>query len=265
MRKKTLPELRIVRKALCLLMAAGLVLGGCGSDGGNDSTGEGSIADSGASRSTDAAEPAGDENAAGEEEWVDLDIIAVAGNYAQIEDALGSAVYEKIQEDTKVNLTVTPMDTDKWNVTMSGGDTTDIIVFHLSQYIKPMVESELVLPLDELISRYGPNVSARSPESLEYAAELAGDGKVYCLPYGVGLEGGNSKATNSALLTRWDLYKKIGAPTLTSMEDYAEALAEMVALEPTTEDGLPVYGVALYTAENSFSSLVQYVRCMGFR
>lgn len=264
MRKKTLPETRIFRKGLCLLMAVGLVLGGCGSDGGNDSNGESSPADSGTSQSTASSEPAGDEGPASDEEWVDIDIIAVAGNYAQIEDAVGTPVYEKIQEDTKVNLTVTPMDTDKWNVTMSGGDTTDIIVFNLSQYIKPMVESELVIPLDDLISQYGSNISARSPEALEYAAELSEDGKVYCLPYGVGLEGGNSKATNSALLTRWDLYKQIGAPTLTSMEDYAEALAQMVALEPATEDGLPVYGVALYTAENSFTSLVQYVRCMGF-
>ncbi len=264
MRKKTLPESRIFRKVLCLLTAAGLVLGGCGSDEGNDSTGEGSSSDAGASGSSVAGEPAGDGNSSGEEEWVDLNIIAVAGNYASIENAVGSPVYEKIQEDTKVNLTVTPMDADKWNVTMSGGDTTDIIVFHLSQYIKPMVESELVIPLDELISQYGPNVSARSPESLEYAAEISGDGKIYCLPYGEGLEGGNSKATNSALLTRWDLYKQIGAPELTSMQDYAEALAEMVALEPVTEGGLPVYGVALYTAENSFTSLIQYARCMGF-
>lgn len=259
MKKKVLLRSQKLRRGMCLLLIAGLLLGGCGTESGGKSETE--IPEiSGES----AASESGGENAAATEK-IDLDIIAVEGNYANIKDAIGSSVYEKILEESNVNLTVTPMDADKWNVTMAGGDTTDIIVFNLSQYMSTLVESELIIPLNDLIDEYGANVKARGSEALEYSAEISGaDGDIYCIPYGVGLEGGNAEATNSGLLTRWDLYKEIGAPTVTNMEEYAEVLAQMVALQPTTEDGLPVYGVSLYTADNSYTSMLQLVRCQGF-
>ena len=201
------------------------------------------------------------------EDRVDLNIIAVAGNYANITTAEGTPVYEMIQNAANVNLTVTPMDTDKWNVTMAGGDTTDIIVFEIGKYLDTLVESELIIPLNDLLNKYGQDIlSSGTEDSLKHVADIVDDGTdlVYCLPYGIGAEGGNAKATNSGLLTRWDLYKELGAPAVANMDEYAEVLAQMVALQPSTADGLPVYGVALYTADNSFGSMLQYVRCQGF-
>lgn len=263
MKRKSLLQTKKFRKAVCLILTSGMMISGCGSAA---ETGEESSVDSVEEISGGESTEVSTTGEMDEEERIDLNIIAVGGNYASIEDAIDTPVFQKICEESNVNLTVTPMDEDKWNVTMAGGDTTDIVVYNLGQYTSTLAKSELIIPLNALLEKYGQNVVARGTEVMDYTAEMIpeSEGEIYCIPYGVGLEGGNSKATNSGLLTRWDLYKEIGAPEISNMEEYAEVLAQMVEVEPVTEDGLPVYGVALYTAENSFVSLVQYVRCLGF-
>lgn len=45
---------------------------------------------------------------------------------------------------------------------------------------------------------------------------------------------------------RWDLYKELGYPELTTLEDLLPVLKDMQELEPTTADGKKVYGFSLF-------------------
>lgn len=239
-----------------LLLAAALLAGGCDGNSGN----------SGSSGSTPAnsSQPVSSSGGAVTDERIDVNIIAVNGNFAYFKDAEGTPVLEEIQNQTNVNLTLTPVDADKWNVILAGGDTTDLLMYPHADYLTTLIDGELILPLDDLINQYGEWITKNCPERLDFVKEMAPDGKtVYCLPYSAGAEGGNSKATNSLLLTRWDYYKELGCPEIKNPDDYLNLLSQMQKNHPTTDDGLPVYGFSLYNADNALYPVTMYMRCFG--
>ena len=45
---------------------------------------------------------------------------------------------------------------------------------------------------------------------------------------------------------RWDLYAQLGYPEMHSLDDLLDVLEAMQALEPVTEDGLPVFALSLF-------------------
>ena len=100
-----------------LLLAAALLAGGCG--GNSESSG---------STPANSSQPVSSSGGAVTDERIDVNIIAVNGNFAYFKDAEGTPVLEEIQNQTNVNLTLTPVDADKWNVILAGGDTTDLNV-----------------------------------------------------------------------------------------------------------------------------------------
>ena len=102
-----------------LLLAAALLAGGCGGNGG----------ESGGSIPNGSSQLASTSGGDVTDERIDVNIIAVNGNFASFKDAEGTPVLEELQNQTNVNLTLTPVDADKWNVILAGGDTTDLLMY----------------------------------------------------------------------------------------------------------------------------------------
>jgi hypothetical protein len=108
------------------------------------------------------------------------------------------------------------------------------------------IESELVIELSQLVKDNAPNIAANA-DRLKMAEVLSGttDGTYYFLPVQTGSEGAPGTPYHSLFLTRWDLYKQLGSPEITNLDEYLDMLIEMQKLEPKTADGKTVYAYSL--------------------
>lgn len=138
-------------------------------------------------------------------------------------------------------------DSDKFNVMLASGDGFDIISTQVSNF-KQLIEGNVVQPLDDLYAQYGADIAKNIPDAVEFSkAEWSnGTGKLYFLPVQVGLDSVGAD-TSQGPVTRWDYYAELGYPETSNLDEWLQMLADMQKAHPTTDDGLPVYGVSMFT------------------
>lgn len=157
-----------------------------------------------------------------------------------------SEVYKKFVEVTGVEIVETELATDQVQTRIANNDLGDLITISSMAQIEAMVESELLLPLNDLVEQYAPNIITEYPDRWEEACNMFGDGNAYFLPIAAGNEGTGTDVHRYLYTTRWDLYKEIGQPEIKNDDDWIAAMQEMLALYPETEDGKKTYGASFY-------------------
>ena len=139
---------------------------------------------------------------------------------------------------------------------MASGDLPDIFIIE-SNECDPLIESGFILPLDDLVSEYGPHIFPNK-DVLDYQRGALGDGEhIY------GLTKFYIEGTDGSLWTQqwglnvdWERYAQLGYPEVKAdVDSIYQVMADMVGLSPTTEDGLPVYALAYPTIEMRGQSL----------
>jgi len=203
----------------------------------------------GAEAGTPAAEgaEAGGAEEAGSDEPIEMhayffEYPSYSTNY---EKAKESPVYNKLVEETGVKLVIEGVDADRASVILAGGDTTDLANFIRVEDVTDAMESGLLLPLNDLIEEYAPNIAELMPDRLQAAKDLFSDedGNFYAIPVNAGNTGGAAKIDSYMYNIRWDLYAEMGYPEIADQDEFLEMLVEMQELHPETEDGLPTYGL----------------------
>lgn len=128
---------------------------------------------------------------------------------------------------------------------LAAGELPDLICFHTDRTpVLQAIEAGLLLPLDKYLDRM-PNVAKNGDKSLAFFADTLGDGTSYVIGQGIA----NSVFTgytNYSINLRWDLYKQIGMPPITTLDDIIPILSEMQKLEPRTPDGRRTYGFSFW-------------------
>ena len=169
-----------------------------------------------------------------------------------------SAVYKEFVKQTGVEIEEYGLDEDQLQVRIASGDLGDLISIYEQSHINSMVESELLLPLNDLIEQYAPSIIEECPERWEAAKTLYAneEGLVYALPIMAGNEG--TQQTNGRYLytVRWDLYEELGYPEMKNPEDLIEVLGDMMELQPTTPEGKKVYGASFYVTNESYYGMI---------
>jgi len=162
-------------------------------------------------------------------------------------DFENTEVYKEIVKQTGVTMKIEKFDEKKFQVEMAGGDLPDIIQVP-SKFIKELVEGNNIIPLDDLVQTNGPAILSKHYEkSVEYSKQFWSNntGKLYVIPVQVG-EGGFGFEQKVGFNVRWDYYKELGYPKISSTDDMINVLADMVKNHPTSPDGKKVYGVSLW-------------------
>ena len=156
-----------------------------------------------------------------------------------------SEVYKTLVEKTGVDLTVEGVDVNKAQVILAGGDTTDLLSYQYSTDVQNSIEGGQLLPLNDLIEKYAPNIANLAPERLDMAKRLFGDedGNFYALPINAGLEGCSNNIDRFNYIIRWDLYADMGYPEVKNGDDMLKLLAEMQKMHPENENGDKTYGM----------------------
>lgn len=168
-----------------------------------------------------------------------------------------SEVYKELVRQTSCEIEEYGLDADQANIRIASGELGDMLKVDGSNSLATMVESELLLPLNDLIAEYAPELLETHAEPLEFAKEYFGDGNIYFIPILVGeLAGKTDYVPRNLYSVRWDLYKELGYPELKNPDDLVEVLADMVELEPKTPEGKKVYGASFYVTNTSLFGMV---------
>ncbi|HET6485226.1 MAG TPA: extracellular solute-binding protein [Spirochaetia bacterium] len=134
----------------------------------------------------------------------------------------------------------------KLQALMAAGELPDVVVFKDKKQVEDAIRARLLVSLDDNLAKL-PNVAKNAATALKYYRDSAsaGTGKAYAIPNGIG-PGEVGDEINWGPFLRWDLYKKLGMPELSTVEDYLPLLKKMQDMQPTNADGQKVYGISMW-------------------
>lgn len=159
-------------------------------------------------------------------------------------------VAKELEKKTGVRINWTQVTNEKWALQRSSGDLPDVVRFGASDTTvsSALIKGGHLIALDDLIEKYGPNLKANLGKQLAVSKAVHGNGeKTYVIPTNTG--------PGEQLYwphLRWDIYKKIGAPAIGSMDEFLQVVKKMVDAYPVTEEGKKVYGVSSFIDWGNF-------------
>lgn len=171
------------------------------------------------------------------------------------------------------NLEVWAYSDERTNAILASGDLPDVM-FVPEDSLDIMIQGGMLVNLDEHMDKlphlqsFGPGATA-----LNYmrAYKSAGTGGVYALPNSIGDNYNKFMALDTternAVKLRWDVYEKIGAPAINSMDDLLDVMEQMMAAQPTEEDGTPNFGTILNSGSDTsyWACMVMWYRMQGYK
>lgn len=134
-------------------------------------------------------------------------------------------IYDKL----KIEIEFISYDLDMLTVQAAGGDLSDIIELQYN-IAAQLVESEQIIPLDDLLAEHGQTVVERWGDALEASRQILGNGEyIYSIPrqMNVATEENIRSGGVGGFYIRQDIYKAIGAPKMESRDDLLNVLVQM--------------------------------------
>lgn len=184
------------------------------------------------------------------EDIVTLQVFSMQSNTSGLQD--NSYWAEILRRDLGIQIELMPAGDqagDKLDSYMVSGELPDIVIFKDEyKYITNAIEANLLVNLDEHQDAL-PNAYANAINGIEYFRDNVSldTGFAYAIPNSVTTQSSDSGITGAGPYLRWDLYKQLGYPVVTDLEDYLKLLEDMLALEPTNPDGQKNYGISLFS------------------
>lgn len=142
---------------------------------------------------------------------------------------------------------------------MESGDLGDIVILSENDYIEAIDKGLLFeWNQDDLLTEYGSYIKENMPFALEKNAGLSPDGKIYGYGFSVATSAQDHASTIYHPDARYDLYKQLGYPKISTLEDWIDVLAQMKEICPLSETGKETYGVSMFTDWDG--NMVMYVK-----
>lgn len=171
--------------------------------------------------------------------------ISVFTTESQAEPTADNKIYKWMKEKFNVEFTwdiLVGEKDQKIGMMIASGDYPDLVTIESPKFI----EAGAVIPLDDLIEKYGKNIKKHYASVWEKLKEA--DGHIYCLPnYGV-IDGRyqSQHYGDSALWIQKDVLKEFGYPKIKTMDEYFDLIEKYIAKYPTI-DGMPTLGFSILT------------------
>ncbi|MBQ7840065.1 MAG: extracellular solute-binding protein [Lachnospiraceae bacterium] len=232
------------KRAMALLLTAGLIAAGCGSQTAESQT-------TGAQTDATAAEQPAEnvaEEAADSQEVVTLKVFSMPSNTSGVVEGWWADI---LREEVGVELEILPSGNEgvqKLQALMASGELPDIVVFNDNKLVENAVAGKMLLAYDDYKDLL-PNLYENAENSLNYYADNVSDGQGKA--YSVGTRILNNLPTKGSMnwgpYLRYDLYKQIGSPEIKTSEDYLDVLKQMHEIYSENEDGQKVYAFSLWS------------------
>lgn len=176
-------------------------------------------------------------------------------------------VFNEIKKKTGITLDIVKVDKEKLKVIAAGGDLPDLIELQESgEMASTLISSGAVLPLDNLLEKYGQNIKKVMPVALKWSKDILGNGTTYFLPVATSKADSNNPGGNGyvGFFTRFDVYKAIGAPEMSGEDDFLKVLKQMQDYQPKTKDGKKVYGLSAWADGGLWPYIICYPQSYGY-
>ncbi|NBD22263.1 type 2 periplasmic-binding domain-containing protein [Paenibacillus glycinis] len=258
--------------AMVLVMML-LMLSACSSKNNTNDTNNAASSEPAASNGADASTDTPDASAGSDNGELPRDPITLKVFIGGTDDNKGvwnTSIAKEIQKKFGITLDFITGDDVKEKTLIAGGDLPDVITTggSVSALVDSLIQGGQVIPLDDLIAKYGQNITKNTPQALDIMKATASNntGKVYFLPVRVNKAASTPTPLLTALAgfyTRWDLYKAIGAPAMSNEDDFLKVNKEMQDKFPKTKDGKKTYAFSAWAAD-PFPYIISYPFSMGY-
>lgn len=168
-----------------------------------------------------------------------------------IEDKLGIRIELTVDSSLGNTTAQTSTFNELLATKLASNDLDDIMDFgspsgnpEILNNLKNAAESGMIIPLDELAEKYGNNIATdkRLTVRNEYRRKfMYEDGKYYSVGGWGGM--GLDQLPGSAPWVRWDAYKAMGYPEITTDDEWLAMLKEMQDNYPETPGGEKIYAL----------------------
>lgn len=206
------------RKIVAGLLAAAAMLSivtGCGQGTGADASTPGSAAP-----------------ASGSGEKPTLKVLGFNAGFDPNKDIMASAIEEATGYHVEYSMLPAENADEKLNIELSSGSNYDIVKLTTSQYFK-LVDQGALMPLDDLIDQYAPDIKKAVDEKTWKAVKY--DGKTYALP----MRKEYIKDVMESIIVRQDILDELGIPLPTTLDEFYDALKAIKQKKP---DMIPFTG-----------------------
>ena len=141
---------------------------------------------------------------------------------------------------------------DKTNAILASGDLPDIMYVQKGEQLDALIEGGKIIKLEDYMDKlphlYSEPLMEEAIDIVRATASSVTE-EIYGLPTKIGEFTQNYSLLNStaahAFKLKWDVYEKIGAPEIKDEYDLIDVMEQMLAAQPTTEDGTKMYGTVL--------------------
>ena len=265
-------KLKVFKRVIALALATAMVLTACGQK---------PAANTGESTRTSESTPAKEEStpAASEKEEVKEPVtITLYPKDANLFSGEVTGYRGEAFASHGIKLEVWAYSDEKTTAMMTSGDFPDMM------YVAPGTQTDIfetLVATDKIIdysdyAEFLPHVLGDKVVNEYITSNLdrirenfsAGTGKLFVLPFGVGVNSGLYAKTgtfdrNTPKL-KWDVYEAIGAPEVTDMWSLIDIAEEMLKHTPTLEDGTKMFGTFLDNGDSKyFNSLTLWMTWKG--
>lgn len=179
------------RVGIAFVFVMSLILLAACASGKNNANPGGSVSSSPASKTTESTDtpPAEGEFAFPLAEQANLNILAFKASASKIMDYNEYELFKRLEEETNVHINWTLVDEstkmEKLNLVFASGDYPEAVYGAMPSGIDltNWANQGILLPLNDLIDQYAPNLKAIFEKHPEYKAAIThSDGKIYALP-----------------------------------------------------------------------------------
>ncbi|MFC5401667.1 hypothetical protein [Cohnella soli] len=257
-KKKRVASLALLLSAVMLMLAA------CSGNGGKNSTASEAKTEAPAASGPSASASGGTQELS--RDPITLKLYCFGCPQEGIQN---TPVDQAIKEKFNVTFDVISGDEQKLQALIAGGELPDVISLTggVANMADTLIQGGQVVPLDDLIDQYGPNVKKHGELAINVMKKLYSNGtdKVYFLPqnqqksYDLISRGGFV-----GFFTRWDLYKEIGAPEMSTEDDYLNVLKQIQDKHPKTAKGKKVYAFSAWTDWGAWPYQISYPFMHGY-
>ncbi|TVX95200.1 extracellular solute-binding protein [Cohnella terricola] len=181
----------------------------------------------------------------GSKENVELTVLSLPGNQSGIATGWWA---EEVKKATGITLNFLPtgdQGEQKLQALMASGSLPDIVVFKDYKQVQNAVDANMLAAYDDYKDLV-PNLYANAATSLKYYADNLSGGKGKAYGVGVKIKTDPESKGDTGPYIRYDLYKKVGAPKIDTLDDLLAVLKKMQDAEPTNADGQKVYGLSIW-------------------
>lgn len=162
----------------------------------------------------------------------------------------------KARELSGINITIDPLIpwvdyNQKMNLLFAGGDLPDLLQTQgiNKAEVAPAVDRGVLLPLNDLIEQYGPNIKKNIPEEAWKSPKVSKDGKIYGIPQRIFVKNDN------VVYLRKDWLDALNLEVPKTVEEYINVLRAFKDGDPNGNgqaDEIPVSGRAKFAFTNIF-------------